>query len=187
MLTPLEGFDVFTVNVYVVGGGGVVVVPPPPPHAVSAADIVTAVQSTTFCRKSFIAILRSINPASDNLPCGRVKRFHHSPQTHAGRLKKRFIASWKVEPSYLNRVVDVVMKARGEMTFGPFRSCPDARTTHGRCTAMRCAAFVVQPEHGTVPEPNQVPRYPRTFNAGRFRPSLSTHILGIIQAVELLP
>jgi hypothetical protein len=99
MLTPLEGFDVFTVNVYVVGGGGVVVVPPPPPQAVKAADIVTAVQSTTFCRKFFIAILRSINPASDNLPCGRVKRFHHSPQTHAGRLKKRFIASWKVEPS----------------------------------------------------------------------------------------
>jgi len=165
--------------VYVVGGGGVVVVPPPPPQAVKAADIVTAVQSTTFCRKSFIAILRSINPASDNLPCRRVKRFHHSPQTHAGRLKKRFIASWKVEPSYLNGFVDVVMKARGEMTFGPFRSCPDARTTHGKCTAMRCSSVCCSAGarhlcrnqirylviHVLLMQGGFVPPYPRIFLA----------------------
>lgn len=61
MLTPVAGFEVFTVNVYVVGGGGVVVeLPlPPPPHAARNQLMLTASQSAAFCRKFFIAIFPS--------------------------------------------------------------------------------------------------------------------------------
>jgi hypothetical protein len=71
-------------------------------------------------------------------------------------------------------LADVATAESGPDDFRPIPVATDVRLVHVLC--MRVAA----------PEPSQVPGYPPTFNAGRFRPCLSTHILGIIQLVESL-